>query len=332
MAKVVFIASPVKCFGVRGSFDFGCMKILHPKIRWIAAVLILAGVPVPASGLPTDLTGRPRPFVLSAPQSVNGSTLWLEINTDAFDDPVSALGAQFLNQIVPLYVHPVEPGVKYFGLIAIPISSKPGRTHLTVEWTDSKGQHTQKIPFEISAGSYRTDILTVEPGKVNLNKSDQERVRREKKELKLIWQEPSDDKLWYSGFQLPIESDITSSFGNQRMFNGQLKGFHRGTDFRAPAGKPIMAANTGIVKLAKELFFSGNLVIIDHGTGVFSLYAHLSRIDVNVGQHIEKGQKIGLSGASGRVSGPHLHWGIKVNNTYVDPLQFMDTIKSLLIK
>jgi murein DD-endopeptidase MepM/ murein hydrolase activator NlpD len=93
-----------------------------------------------------------------------------------------------------------------------------------------------------------------------------------------------------------------------------------------------MAANAGTVKLAKELFFSGNLVIVDHGTGIFSLYAHLSRIDVVAGQDIEKGQQIGLSGASGRVNGPHLHWGIKVNGIYVDPLQFVGVVESLLQK
>ena len=308
------------------------MKPLPQKIICIAVVLILAGSPVAAGQIPAEPTGRPSPFTLSADQTVNGSTLWLEINSAHFDEPVTTLSAHFRNQIIPLYVHPVEPGVKYFGLIAIPIPSTPGQTHLTVEWTDSKGQHTQKVPFEISTGSYRTDVLTVEPGKVNLNKSDLQRVKREKKELREIWRTASDHRLWNSGFQMPIDSEITSSFGNQRMFNDQLKSFHRGTDFRAPVGKPIMAANSGTVRLARELFYSGNLVIIDHGTEIFSLYAHLSRIDVTAGQHIEKGQQIGLSGATGRVNGPHLHWGIKVNNTYVEPLQFMDTIKSLLFE
>ena len=292
----------------------------------------MTGSPVVASELPTEPADRPNPFTLSAGQTVNGSTLWLEITSAHFEEPVTALSTQFQNRIIPLYVHPVQPGLKYFGLIAIPIRSKPGQTHLTVEWTNSKGQHSQKIPFKISAGSYRTDILTVEPGTVNLKKNDLERVKREKKELKEIWRTASDHRLWDSGFQLPLNSEITSSFGNQRMFNDQLKSFHRGTDFRAPVGTPIMAANSGTVRLAKELFYSGNLVIVDHGTGIFSLYAHLSQIDVIADQHIEKGQQIGLSGATGRVNGPHLHWGIKVNNTYVDPLQFVDTIKSLLIK
>ena len=306
------------------------MKHLSQKIIWAAVVLILTGSPVAASERPAEPTGRPLPFALSATQTVNGSTLWLEIKSTDFDEPVTTLSAQFQNQIIPLYVHPVEPGAKYFGLIAVPLPEKPGRSHLTIEWTNSRGLQTQKIPFEIVAGSYRTDILTVQPGKVNLKKSDLERVKREKKELKKIWQSASEYRLWDSGFQLPIDSVVTSPFGNQRMFNGQIKSFHRGTDFRAAVGKSILAANTGTVKLAKELFFSGKLVIIDHGTGIFSLYAHLSRIDVIAGQHIEKGQKIGLSGATGRVNGPHLHWGIKLNNIYVDPLQFMDAIKSLI--
>jgi murein DD-endopeptidase MepM/ murein hydrolase activator NlpD len=292
--------------------------------------MVLIGPAVALAQTAIGQTDTSRAFSLSASRAANGSALWLEIDTDHLPDPVTAITARYQNQSVPLYVHPVNPGVKYFGLVALPLTSKAGHTHLSVDWTDAAGQHTRKIPFEIFSGNYRIDTLTVEPGKVNLKKSDLERVKREKQELKHIWQSASDYMLWQSEFELPIESEITSSFGNQRMFNNQLKSFHRGTDFRAAVGNPIRAANSGHVRLAKELFYSGNLVIIDHGTGIFSLYAHLSRIDVIAGQQIEKGQQIGLSGATGRVNGPHLHWGIKVNGIYVDPLQFMDAIQTLL--
>ena len=300
------------------------------KILWIAALMILIGPAVALAQTATGQTDTSRAFSLSTARATNGSALCLEIDTDHLPNPVTALTARYQYQSVPLYVHPVYPGVKYFGLVALPLTSKPGHTHLSVDWTDAKGQHTRKIPFEIFGGNYRIDTLTVQPGKVNLKKSDLERVKREKQELKHIWQSAIDYRLWQSEFELPIESEITSSFGNQRMFNNQIKSFHRGTDFRAAVGNPIRAANSGHVRLAKDLFYSGNLVIIDHGTGIFSLYAHLSRIDVATGQQIEKGQQIGLSGATGRVNGPHLHWGIKVNNIYVDPLQFVDTIKTLL--
>jgi murein DD-endopeptidase MepM/ murein hydrolase activator NlpD len=118
-------------------------------------------------------------------------------------------------------------------------------------------------------------------------------------------------------------------YGNKRVFNGQLKSYHNGVDFRARLGTPAVAANTGIVRLAKNLFYSGDAVIIDHGTNIFTIYAHLSKIKVAAGQRIEKGQLIGLTGATGRVSGPHLHWGVKINGVAVNPLQFVDVISAM---
>jgi hypothetical protein len=168
--------------GIRPFNRIICMKISRLKIIWMAALLILTGLTMAASSTASEQTDRARPFALSAAQTVNGSTLWLEINTDHIENPVTVLTAQFQNQSIPLYVHPLKAGVKYFGLVALPLTSKPGRTHVSVDWTDTKGQHTQNIPFDIATGSYRTDTLTVEPGKVNLKKSDLERVKREKKE------------------------------------------------------------------------------------------------------------------------------------------------------
>jgi len=114
------------------------------------------------------------------------------------------------------------------------------------------------------------------------------------------------------------------------LFNGQHESYHRGTDFRARAGTPVYASNFGIVRLAKNLFYSGNIVIMDHGKGIFTNYAHLSKIQVVAGQQVTRGDQIGLSGATGRVSGPHLHWGVKINAAYVDPLQFLAVISDLL--
>jgi murein DD-endopeptidase MepM/ murein hydrolase activator NlpD len=131
---------------------------------------------------------------------------------------------------------------------------------------------------------------------------------------------------------LPMKSTITSLYGNKRLFNGQLKSYHNGIDFRASIGTPVFAANAGDIRLAENLFYSGNAVIVDHGTGIFTIYAHLSRIDVSSGQKIQKGQQLGLTGATGRVNGPHLHWGVKVYDVAVNPLQFTEIISSLVKK
>lgn len=306
------------------------MKSSRPIIIRVAILIMLAGIWPPAGGTEPEPVNGLNPIKLSAHDVVNGTTLLLEINTDHFVEPISAVQVRFQDRLIPLFSHPLKFHHTYFGLVAIPLPSKPGRTYLTVEWTDSRGSHTQRTPFTVVAGDYRTDLLTVDPSKVSLNKKDLSRVKREKKEIARVWQAAHDERLWEGVFQLPIQSDVTSSFGNKRMFNDQLRSFHRGTDFRAPVGKPIMAANSGIVKLAKALFYSGEIVIIDHGTGIFSTYAHLSSIEVKPDQKIAKGQRIGLSGATGRVNGPHLHWGIKVNRTYVDPLQFVSVMSSLM--
>ena len=122
----------------------------------------------------------------------------------------------------------------------------------------------------------------------------------------------------------------SSTFGNKRVFNGQLKSYHNGVDFRARTPIPVYAANSGVVTLAESLFYSGNAVIIDHGTGIFTIYAHLSRIDVAAGSYIEKGQRLGLTGATGRVSGPHLHWGVKINGIAVNPMQLIEVMAPLI--
>ena len=165
----------------------------------------------------------------------------------------------------------------------------------------------------------------VKPGPKNM-----QRIKNEKKEIRRIYTSSSNTRLWYGSFKKPLAGDITSAFGTQRLFNGKLQSYHRGTDFRARSGTPVYASNFGIVRLAKNLFYSGNIVIVDHGKGVFTNYAHLSKIQVVAGQQVTRGAQIGLSGATGRVSGPHLHWGVKINGAYVDPLQFLAVISDLI--
>ena len=115
----------------------------------------------------------------------------------------------------------------------------------------------------------------------------------------------------------------TDSFGTRRMFNGTLASIHRGTDFHAPFGTPVTAANDGVVIIAQPMFYEGNLVVVDHGQQFSTLYMHFSRIDVKVGQRVTKGQRLGLSGATGRVTGPHLHFSARWQGTWVDPAMLL---------
>lgn len=126
------------------------------------------------------------------------------------------------------------------------------------------------------------------------------------------------------GFALPCDSAFTAFFGDRRTFNGQLKSRHYGLDLNGAVGDPIHAANDGVVVLVRDAFFSGNSVIIDHGGGVFTLYFHLSAFDVAEGDRVKRGQLIGKIGSTGRVTGPHLHWSVKIANRYVDPQRLVE--------
>ena len=268
-------------------------------------------------------------ITLSSKEVINGSLLLLQIEVRKLNPPVRELRLQFKQHQYPVYPHPVNPANIHCGLIAIPFRTRPGPAELVLTWKNAMGDHSRKIPFRVVAGKYKTDELKVESSRVNPNKKNIARAQKEARKIKGIYAGGIGDRLWQGDFQLPMTSEITSSFGNKRVFNGQLKSYHNGVDFRARTPKPILASNSGVVKLAESLFYSGNAVVIDHGTGIFTIYAHLSRIDVSPGQHIEKGQRLGLTGATGRVSGPHLHWGVKVKGVAVNPIQLIDIISSL---
>lgn len=166
--------------------------------------------------------------------------------------------------------------------------------------------------------AFPEEKLTVQPKKVYLSVKDQLRVRNEQVILKTVYADTASAPLFDSAFQLPLQSKITSHYGVKRTFNGDVKGQHLGTDFRAAVGGPVPVGNSGRVVFADDLFYTGLTVIVDHGVGIFTVYGHLAAIKVDLGEYVPRGSIIGLSGATGRVSGPHLHWGVKVSGHYID--------------
>jgi murein DD-endopeptidase MepM/ murein hydrolase activator NlpD len=284
----------------------------------------------PLSATKTDSTDPAAGVTLSTREVANGSPLLLQIDARRLSASAADMRLGFQQREYPVYPHPADPANQSFGLIAVPFRSAPGPTQLVLSWSNTEGHHSRTIPFTIVAGKYKTDVLKVDSSRVKPSQKNLKRAKKEARRIKRIYAEGSIDRLWKGDFQLPMTSDITSAFGNKRVFNGQLKSFHNGIDFRARTPTPFFAANSGIVKLAQNLFYSGNAVVVDHGTGIFTIYAHLSKIDVAVGQHIEKGQRLGLTGATGRVSGPHLHWGVKLDGIAVHPLQFVTLVNGLV--
>ncbi len=221
----------------------------------------------------------------------------------------------------------------YDNFVLIPISyyEKEKNVKAVVNYRQYNDKMKFKIiNFRIVDGKYKKEILKVAKNKVTLSKVNKKRAAKEYKEAMQIYNSVTPASYINSKFIMPLESKITSEFGNARIYNGTLNGYHGGTDFRAKVGTPLVSCNDGVVVLATDRFYAGGSVIIDHGRGIYTSYFHMSSFDVKKNQKVKKGQIIGLSGVSGRVTGPHLHFSARVSGIQVDPLQLIKLLNKRL--
>jgi len=210
-------------------------------------------------------------------------------------------------------------------LIGLSLSTKPGTHYIDIE---NKLGKTEKLSFNVKSKTYKAQYLTIKnKRKVNPYEKDMQRILSEKKRkanAKKKWTADST----HADFTVPVDGRISSIFGLRRFFNDQARRPHSGLDIAAPQGTPIKAVESGTVIESGDFFFSGNMVYLDHGQGLISLYAHMHTIKVQAGDKIEKGQVIGTVGETGRVTGPHLHLAIIANQSLVDPLQFLPQLSN----
>lgn len=207
----------------------------------------------------------------------------------------------------------------WHALVGIDLDTPPGVYTITVSATSAVGKLEHALQIKVIAKRFPTRRLSVDDAFVNPPESARVRIDAESKETGAIFASSAATRLWTT-FIRPVSQAANSAFGTRSVFNGQPRNAHSGADFLSPAGTPVKAAAAGRVMLAKNLYYSGNTVIVDHGIGVFSLFAHLSRIDVNAGAGVTATEVVGLVGATGRVTGPHLHWTVRVAGARVDPL------------
>ena len=235
-------------------------------------------------------------------------------------DGIQSVQLQWQNKKVPY----IRVGEEWVAVVGVDLDVKPGKYPTTVEITRAAGVTKDTVDVQVSSVRFPTTQLQVEERFVQLNPRDLARANSEAKEIETIHNTIGNEILWSEVFRSPVAGVAAgSNFGHRRVFNGQPRNPHNGADLRARTGTPILAANRGRVALAKDLFFTGNTVIVDHGLGIYTLYAHLSRIDVKQGSVVDRGQLLGLAGATGRVTGPHLHWGARVQGARVDPFSLM---------
>jgi murein DD-endopeptidase MepM/ murein hydrolase activator NlpD len=221
------------------------------------------------------------------------------------------------DRVMPAYT--LRAGV-WQALVGIDLERKPGAYDVDVEARIGASTVRGKEVLVVQRRTFPTRRLRVDPNFVNPSAAVLARIASEAAFLKEVTGRSAEDRLWSMPFVRPVPDEANSRFGTRSVFNGEARRPHGGTDFLSAAGTPVRAPNAGRVAAARELFFTGNTVIIDHGMGVVSLLAHLSSVDVREGEAVSAGQIVGRVGATGRVTGPHLHWALTVAGARVDPL------------
>ena len=219
---------------------------------------------------------------------------------------------------VPLLV--VGDARRWTALVGIALAAPPGRASVAVQ---RDGAAEQPVTFVIKPYRYAEQRLTVAPGQVDLSSDDLARYERERAHLAQVARTFTETTPTTLRLRQPTPGPRSSSFGARRVFNGQSRNPHSGMDIAAAQGAPVVAAAAGRVIDTGDYFFNGNTVWLDHGAGLLTMYCHLSAISVKVGDEVAAGTPIGAVGATGRVTGPHLHWSVSLNRGMVDPALFL---------
>jgi len=263
---------------------------------------------------------------LSAPEPTQGSLLLLELRSAT--QPITAIKATWDGREIPFWQEPKanekSPEI-WRALLGVDLELKPEPYPLALT---AKSESAEEIScsatIDVQEGKFATESLKVAPNFVTPDPEQLARAEAERQRLRAIYATITPERLWDGKFHYPLAGVTTGgNFGKRRVLNGTPGSPHSGVDFPAPAGTPVLATQRGRVVLAEPLYFSGNTVVLDHGLGVYTLYAHFESIAVQAGDLVDTGAVLGKVGATGRVTGPHLHWGLTVNRARANPLQLI---------
>ena len=279
-------------------------------ISVLVLVAFALAAPAPSTPAACDAT-RVRVSTSAPPQ---GGVVLLELETAAREP-----AATWQGKALPFWRD--EPEGRWRALLGIDLDQKPGDARVLV----ARGlERPCAVVVSVKGGTFTEERLTVPQKFVELSPEDQARASKETARLAAVFRARTAERLWQGPFHIPIaDGRPSSSFGRRRILNGQPRSPHTGVDLGAPTGTPVHAMQRGRVVLDADLFFSGRTVILDHGLGLFSFYGHLSESRVQEGALVEAGAVIGLVGATGRVTAPHLHWAVRLGDARVDGLDLV---------
>jgi murein DD-endopeptidase MepM/ murein hydrolase activator NlpD len=250
---------------------------------------------------------------------VNGSPVLFRVTTP---EPVRTLSGSWLGHEITFNFDAANK--VWFAVAGVSLETKPGTYPLQLHAETQPDQPAgQAISFEkkISVESHRYPHVTLKvPDRYTApGPEDQREIEQDKVIKAEAFKTLSADREWSGSFSPPVSAEISELFGVERVFNGSLQATHQGLDFRVPSGTSVAAANRGRVILARPLFYEGNCVVVDHGQGLLTIYMHLSKFLVKEGDDVSKGQPVGISGGTGRATGPHLHLAVRWQGVYLDP-------------
>jgi hypothetical protein len=286
---------------------------LYAPGQWLALLLyVLAAVlaPIRTSAQSFAVTLTPAMVESGSPELIR------------VDAPATAkLDGEWLGRKLEFFR--ARDGQEWFALAGVDVEAPAGPSTLRIVVHTGSDSLDLSRTVEIHPAHYRTGSLSVAPKFVEPGPEALQQIEAERQLKDGVFAASSPEPLWTGSFRRPVSAPPTASFGVRRIFNGKLASIHKGMDFRAATGTPVRAGNSGVVVLARPLYYEGNCVVIDHGLGLFTISMHLSRIDVQVGQRVDTGDRLGLSGATGRVTGPHLHWAVRWQDAYLDPAKLL---------
>ncbi len=291
------------------------------RLLWLlplAAILLLPGGRVSSSEDTLQVTWFPRVAMQGdvCLVTVSGPQSWESVR------------GEFLGQEFPMAS--ARGKGTFQGLLGIDMNASPGVHRLVVIARGTDQGIIEKVSqVRVEKANFGTQRLTLPRALVELDEKTLERVMKENIRMRALLKNYRGERLWNGAFIRPVAGEVTTAFGLRRILNDQPRSPHTGVDLRAPEGTPVRACNSGVAVLFDELFFSGKSVVLDHGWGVYSMYFHLSKALVQEGDSVTKGEIIGLAGSTGRATGPHLHWGIRLNGARVDPLSIIELTEHL---
>jgi murein DD-endopeptidase MepM/ murein hydrolase activator NlpD len=290
--------------------------IREARSAFLLAMVLFAALPATAENTPLEPKKAQSWSISSQPTKlVNGAPVVFQVTSHA---RLESLSGKWLEHDVFFFRNPKSN--TWYGFAGISLVTRPGTYPLALKGNTARGMAVSvERKFTIRSAKYPSIAVTVAKQFTQPSPEQQQQIKQDKELKDKLFAQVTPEREWAGKFHPPVSARVSDVFGTRRTFNGKTQSTHQGLDYAVPKGTAVSAINAGTVLLARPLFFEGTCVVLDHGQGLLTLYMHLSEIKVKEGERVSPGQELGLSGGSGRATGPHLHVAVRWQGVYLNP-------------